>query len=115
MSDLIERLRATGFDKDNFPRMKQERWFPVGLAAEAADALEAKDAEIAALKKVNEYLQAAHSDNYKNLNEENEQLKAALDEIADPLTIEIEGIGIERALKIISKLQEIARKALEGK
>lgn len=40
MSDLVNRLRATAFDKDNFPRMKQEKWFPVGLALEAADEIE---------------------------------------------------------------------------
>jgi hypothetical protein len=40
MTDIVERLRATQFDKDNMPRMKQERWFPVGLALEAADEIE---------------------------------------------------------------------------
>jgi hypothetical protein len=40
MSDLVERLRATQLDKDNFPRMDSERWLPVGLAGEAADEIE---------------------------------------------------------------------------
>ena len=38
--DLVDRLRATALDKDNFPRMKQEKWLPVGLALEAADEIE---------------------------------------------------------------------------
>jgi hypothetical protein len=36
-SDIVERLRATALDKDNFPRMNSEKWLPVGLAIEAAD------------------------------------------------------------------------------
>lgn len=40
MTDIVKRLRATQFDKDNFPRMKQEKWLPVGLALEAADEIE---------------------------------------------------------------------------
>ena len=41
--DIVARLRGTTTDKDNMPRMDSERWFPVGLAREAA-------AEIARLR-----------------------------------------------------------------
>lgn len=40
MTDIVVRLRATAFDKDNFPRMKQERWLPIELALEAANKIE---------------------------------------------------------------------------
>jgi hypothetical protein len=40
MTDIVERLRATLLDKDNFPRMKSETHLPVGLAKEAADEIE---------------------------------------------------------------------------
>jgi hypothetical protein len=40
MTDIVERLRGTLLDKDNFPRMDSEKWLPVGLAKEAADEIE---------------------------------------------------------------------------
>lgn len=40
MADIVERLRATLLDKDNLPRMKQEKWLPVDLADEAAAEIE---------------------------------------------------------------------------
>ena len=47
---LIQKLRATAFDKDNCPRMDSERWCPVGLAKQAADALTASLSREAALR-----------------------------------------------------------------
>lgn len=49
--DIVQRLRATAFDKDNFPRMKQETWLPVGLAEEAANEIEALRAELQLYRK----------------------------------------------------------------
>lgn len=49
MADIVERLRATLLDKDNFPRMKQEKWLPVGLAEEAAAEIERLRGEISYL------------------------------------------------------------------
>jgi hypothetical protein len=46
MTDIVERLRGTLLDKDNFPRMDSEKWLPVGLAKEAADEIERLRAEI---------------------------------------------------------------------
>jgi hypothetical protein len=40
MTDIVERLRATLLDRDNFPRMDSEKWLPVGLAKEAAAEIE---------------------------------------------------------------------------
>jgi hypothetical protein len=40
MTDIVERLRRTLLDRDNFPRMDSEKWLPVGLAKEAADVIE---------------------------------------------------------------------------
>jgi hypothetical protein len=40
MTDIVERLRATLLDRDNFPRMDSEKWLPVKLAKEAADEIE---------------------------------------------------------------------------
>jgi hypothetical protein len=40
MTDIVERLRRTLLDRDNFPRMDSEKWLPVGLAKEAADEIE---------------------------------------------------------------------------
>jgi hypothetical protein len=40
MTDIVERLRGTLLDKDNFPRMNSETRLPVGLAKEAADEIE---------------------------------------------------------------------------
>lgn len=37
---IVQRLRGTLLDKDNFPRMDSEKWLPVGLAKEAADRIE---------------------------------------------------------------------------
>jgi hypothetical protein len=46
MGDLVKRLRGTALDKDKFPRMDSEKWFPVGLAKEAADRIEALEAAL---------------------------------------------------------------------
>lgn len=51
MTDIVQRLRATTLDKDNFPRMDSEKWFPVGLAKEAADEIDRLRAENAELQK----------------------------------------------------------------
>lgn len=40
MTDIINELRATQYDKDNFPRMKSEWACSVGLALRAADEIE---------------------------------------------------------------------------
>jgi hypothetical protein len=40
MTDIVNDLRDTAFDKDNLPRMKSERACPVGLALKAADEIE---------------------------------------------------------------------------
>jgi hypothetical protein len=40
MTDIVERLRRTLLDRDNFPRMDSEKWLPVRLAKEAADEIE---------------------------------------------------------------------------
>lgn len=46
---LVEqKLRAAALDKDNFPRMKSERWLPVGLGLEAADEITSLRAKLAA-------------------------------------------------------------------
>jgi hypothetical protein len=37
------------------------------------------------------------------------RLRATLDKIADPLTLKVGGIGMERALRTIAKMQSIAR------
>jgi hypothetical protein len=50
MTDIVERLRGTLLDKDNFPRMKSETHLPVGLAKEAADEINKLRAEIEELK-----------------------------------------------------------------
>ncbi len=56
MSDIVERLRACAFDKDNCPNMKSERKLTVGDALEAAEEIERLRAENEALKKtVREY------------------------------------------------------------
>jgi len=47
VSDIVERLRATTLDKDNFSRMGSERWLPIGLANEAAAEIERLRAELA--------------------------------------------------------------------
>lgn len=41
VTHMIWKLRSHGLDKDNMPRMSQERWFPIGDALEAANMLEA--------------------------------------------------------------------------
>lgn len=41
-----------------------------------------------------------------------EHLRAALAKISDPLTLEVEGIGMTRALRIITTMQSIADSAL---
>jgi hypothetical protein len=48
----------------------------------------------------------------ERLRTDNAKLRAALERVADPLTIKISGIGMERALKIIATLQAIAKAAL---
>jgi DNA repair ATPase RecN len=46
MTDIVERLRATVLDRDNFPCMDSERRCTVGLAKEAADEIERLRAEL---------------------------------------------------------------------
>jgi hypothetical protein len=41
-----------------------------------------------------------------------EALEAALREIADPLLLDVEGIGFTRSLKMISTMKNIAKAAL---
>lgn len=41
-----------------------------------------------------------------------ERLRDALRKIADPLTLQIAGIGMEWALKMVKEMQSIARQAL---
>ena len=38
--DIVDRLRATKWDKDNMPRLPQEKWLPIGLAYVAAEEIE---------------------------------------------------------------------------
>lgn len=51
---------------------------------------------------------------HSTLRAENERLRAALTKIADPLTLEVGGIGMERALRTISTLQNIAKEAIDN-
>ena len=43
-----------------------------------------------------------------------ERRETALKKIADPLTLNVPGIGITRALMIIALLRSIAHEAIEG-
>jgi len=75
---LIERLRGALLDRDNYPHMDTEIRVRVGLAREAADALEAKDRENAALRKQSElHLDAynALADKHYALAADNERLR----------------------------------------
>lgn len=49
ISPIISKLRAVQYDKDNFPRMPQEKWLPVSLALDAADEIERLEREIRAI------------------------------------------------------------------
>jgi hypothetical protein len=40
MTDIVKELRATAYDKDNFPRMKSEWACSVELALKAADEIQ---------------------------------------------------------------------------
>lgn len=66
--ELERRLLATGYDRDNFPRMNSERWLPVGLAKEAAAEIARLRAErdqlIAALKPFAEYYDLLKRNDY---------------------------------------------------
>jgi hypothetical protein len=93
MSDIVQRLCATALDKDNFPRMKNERWLPVGLAKEAAD-------EIERLTRERDNFQAG----LVTAVEDNERLTAALRRITSG-----DHPGSYHGAK------EVARRALEGK
>lgn len=44
---LVNRLRNTALDRDNFPRMNSERWLPVALAVEAADEIDRLSRQLA--------------------------------------------------------------------
>ena len=76
-----------------------------------------KDSEIARLRKErDEHLQLGlvYHRQAVGLKEDNDKLRASLEQIADPLTIKLDtyGTGTKRALEIITALRDIARKAL---
>ena len=50
MSDIVSELRATAYDKDNFPRMKSEWACSVELALKAADEIERLRLEVERLE-----------------------------------------------------------------
>ena len=55
MTDIVNRLRSSALDKDNFPRMDSERWLPVGLAIEAANEIERLRAALDTCRELREY------------------------------------------------------------
>lgn len=50
MTDIVKELRATAYDKDNFPRMKSEWACSVELALKAADEIERLRNEVVLLE-----------------------------------------------------------------
>jgi hypothetical protein len=97
MNDLIKRLRVLS-----------ENYYSSGIYKEAADALEAKDREIARLRDINKRAQETIDSALKETDAdkfvaENYRLHAALEEIAD-------GVWAKNGAKAAVK---IARKALE--
>jgi hypothetical protein len=55
MTDIVNDLRDTAFDKDNLPRMKSERACPVGLALKAADEIDRLRAVLEKISKLPDY------------------------------------------------------------
>jgi hypothetical protein len=50
--DIVKRLEAATFDKDNFPRMDSERQVQVGLAKEAKAEIERLRADMAQIERI---------------------------------------------------------------
>lgn len=84
-------------------------------AGRRADIVERLEAEIEMLRARN----AEHEARYDALEameeyrrRENERLRAALGKIADPLTMDVQGVGFGRALAMLTEARNIAMAAL---